>query len=207
MIIVCFVCLGFIVPLENFHSYEDVTSISEGLQFLTYARLSLLLSSVGSLACHKGHSFIMVRDTHTLSQAFSSGVLTTCPHLFLRASPKAKAGLGVQSLRPSVRPSQNLVIATPLKLLFQLSWNLVCRSDIICSYAYRQEILIPLFLWEVCPLGTLKILIKDLVIATPLKLLIRFSWNLVVDRTSYVVMHIGRKFWSPHFCRSYAFGT
>ena len=25
-----------------------------------------------------------------------------------------------------------------------------------------------------------------------------------VDRTSYVVMHIGRKFWSPHFCGSYA---
>ena len=25
-----------------------------------------------------------------------------------------------------------------------------------------------------------------------------------VDRTSYGVMHIGRKFWSPHFCRSYA---
>ena len=41
---------------------------------------------------------------------------------------KAKAGLGVQSLRPSVRlsvrpsvrPSQNLVIASPLKLLIQL---------------------------------------------------------------------------------------
>ena len=25
-----------------------------------------------------------------------------------------------------------------------------------------------------------------------------------VDRTSYGVMHIGRKFWSPHFCWSYA---
>ena len=24
-----------------------------------------------------------------------------------------------------------------------------------------------------------------------------------VDRTSYDVMHIGRKFWSPHFCGSY----
>ena len=24
-----------------------------------------------------------------------------------------------------------------------------------------------------------------------------------VDRTSYGVMHIGRKFWSPHFCGSY----
>ena len=52
------------------------------------------------------------------------------------------------SVRLSVRPSQNLVIATPLKLLIQLSCNLVCRYDIICSYAYRQEILIPLFLWE-----------------------------------------------------------
>ena len=28
------------------------------------------------------------------------------------------------------------------------------------------------------------------------------TWD--VDRTSYVVMHIGRKFWSPHFCGSYA---
>ena len=58
-------------------------------------------------------------------------------YLLLPASPKAKAGLGVQSLRPSVRPSvrlsvrpsvrlsvrpsQNLVIATPVKLLIQLS--------------------------------------------------------------------------------------
>ena len=25
-----------------------------------------------------------------------------------------------------------------------------------------------------------------------------------VDRTSYGVMHIGRKFWSPHFCGRYA---
>ena len=25
-----------------------------------------------------------------------------------------------------------------------------------------------------------------------------------VDRTSYCVMHIGRKFWCPHFCGSYA---
>ena len=32
--------------------------------------------------------------------------------IFLPASPKAKAGVGVQTLRPSVRPSQNLVIAT-----------------------------------------------------------------------------------------------
>ena len=41
--------------------------------------------------------------------------------ILIPASPKAKAGLGAQSHRPSVRPSQNLVIATPLKLLIQLS--------------------------------------------------------------------------------------
>ena len=30
------------------------------------------------------------------------------------------------------------------------------------------------------------------------------AWYMYVDRTSYGVMHIGRKFWSPHFCGSYA---
>ena len=32
----------------------------------------------------------------------------------------------------------------------------------------------------------------------------KLSWILVVDRTSYGVMHNGRKFWSPYFCGSYA---
>ena len=30
-----------------------------------------------------------------------------------------------------------------------------------------------------------------------------FHGTWYVDRTSYGVMHIGRKFWSPHFCGSY----
>ena len=47
-------------------------------------------------------------------------ILYPCISLFT-CVVKAKAGLGVQSLRPSVRPSQNLVIATPLKLLTKLS--------------------------------------------------------------------------------------
>ena len=59
-----FVCLGFIVPLENFHSYGDVTITCEGLQILTYGRHAWPLSSEGSLACHTygetGHPFIMV---------------------------------------------------------------------------------------------------------------------------------------------------
>ena len=58
---------------------------------------------------------------------------------FLPASPKAKAGLGVQSLSS------------------QLLWN---------YWSNYHE-----------------------------------TWY--VDKTSYVVMHIGRKFWSPHFCGSY----
>ena len=68
---------------------------------------------------------------------------------FLPASPKVKAGLGVQSLRPSVRPKI---------LSSQLLWN---------YWSNYHE-----------------------------------TWY--VDRTSHVVMHIGRKFWSPHFCGSYA---
>ena len=75
---------------------------------------------------------------------------------FLPASPKAKAGLGVQSLRPSVRPS-------------------VCPS-------VRPKILSSQLLWKYWS---------------------NYHETWYVDRTSYVVMHIGRKFWSPHFCWSY----
>ena len=37
---------------ELFTSYGDVTIAGEGVQILTYARHSWLLSSYGSLACH-----------------------------------------------------------------------------------------------------------------------------------------------------------
>ena len=47
-----------------FHSYGDVTLADEGLQILTYARLSWPLSNKGSLACHTycytGHQLIVV---------------------------------------------------------------------------------------------------------------------------------------------------
>ena len=60
-----FVCFGgFIVPLRNFLLYGNATIAGEGLQILTYARLSWPLSSKGSLAyhtyCDMGHPFIMV---------------------------------------------------------------------------------------------------------------------------------------------------
>ena len=74
---------------------------------------------------------------------------------FLPASPMAKAGLGVGSLRPSVRQS-------------------VCPS-------VRPEILSSQLLWNYWS---------------------NYHETWYVDRTSYVVMHIGRKFWSPYFCGS-----
>ena len=46
-----FVCFGFCVPLDIFHSYGDVTIADEGLQILTYTRHSWPLSSKGSWAC------------------------------------------------------------------------------------------------------------------------------------------------------------
>ena len=45
-------CLGVFVPIENFHSYGDVTITGEGLQCLTYAWHLWPLSRQGSLASH-----------------------------------------------------------------------------------------------------------------------------------------------------------
>ena len=50
--LVLFICLGFIVPLDYFHSYEGVIITDEGLQISTCARHSLPLSSEGSIASH-----------------------------------------------------------------------------------------------------------------------------------------------------------
>jgi hypothetical protein len=74
------------------------------------------------------------------------------------------------------------VSATPLKLLNRISWNLVDSKDTICSCAYYQEILIAWILWSYAPLNleiSRNLLLKQLVSATPLKLLNRISWNVV----------------------------
>ena len=49
-----------------------------------------------------------------------------------------------QSVSQSVSPVF-LVSATPLKPLNRISWNVVDIKDIMCRYAYPQEILIPFF--------------------------------------------------------------
>jgi hypothetical protein len=79
------------------------------------------------------------------------------------------------------------VSATPLKLLNRISWNLVGSKDTICSCAYYQEISDPqIFVGVIYAPLNLKIsrniLLKQLVSTTPLKLLNRISWNLVVSK-------------------------
>ena len=76
--------LGFASHLRIYHSCGNTTTTGEGLQILSYTRLSWPLSSEVSLACHtycdKGHSFIMLicEDSWHSLQAFGSGVVTTC---------------------------------------------------------------------------------------------------------------------------------
>ena len=49
-----------------------------------------------------------------------------------------------------------LVSATPLKPLNRISWNFVDMKDIMCRYAYPQEILSPFFFSELRPFWTSK---------------------------------------------------
>ena len=73
----------------------------------------------GSSQCPRRDNNEMAKNTST--KFLKNLLLKNYKTNFNQTWPKAKAGLGVESLRPSVRPSQNLVIATPLKLLNKLS--------------------------------------------------------------------------------------
>ena len=97
-----------------------------------------------------------------------------------------------------------------LEQLHSITWNFVVMKDIMCWFAYPQEILIPFFsqsygLFELRNLAKM----KD---TTQHSLLAQLLWNRstefhetwYVDRTSYCVMHIGRKILIPYFCGSYA---
>ena len=82
--------------------------------------------------------------------------------------------------------TQQFVSATPLKPLNRIFWSFVVMKDIMCRCAYPQEILIPFFFLGFTPFLNLeiwpkwKILLKQLVSTTPLKLLNRIAWNFVV---------------------------
>ena len=50
--------------------------------------------------------------------------------------------------------SKQFVSATPLKPLNRISWNFVVMKDIMCRYAYAQDISIQFFLSELSPFWT-----------------------------------------------------
>ena len=81
---VCLILWSLSSHSRIFHSYVDITIAGEGLQILTYARLSWSLSSEGSLTCHTycdtGLPFIMVISEdpwHSHRIAGRLAVLTT----------------------------------------------------------------------------------------------------------------------------------
>ena len=88
-VFVCLVYLRFHIPLENFHSYGDVTIIDEGLQILTCTWHSWPLSSKGSLVCliycDMGHPFIMVISEDPWHSCLLPSVWQwSCHYLFLQ---------------------------------------------------------------------------------------------------------------------------
>ena len=96
---------------------------------------------------------------------------------FLPASPKAKADLGVQSLRPSVRP---IILSSQLLWHYWSNYHetwYVDRTSYVVMHIGRK-FWSPHFCGSYVP-WNLENTINDLVIATPLKLLIHLSWNLV----------------------------
>ena len=71
--------------------------------------------------------------------------------------PHATSCGGYNVFDPSVSQSVSpvfLVSATPLKPHNRISWNFVAMKDIMCRYAYPQEILIPFFFSELRPFWT-----------------------------------------------------
>ena len=122
--------LGFTIPLENFLLiYEN---IYEGLQILTSARHSWLLSSEGSFACHTycdtGHPIIMVISENPWhSQLLPNVWLWSCHYLYLRlrsiasmlVNIKCKIANDLKSYRNFQHYSSQLliIIIYPSKLL------------------------------------------------------------------------------------------
>ena len=73
---------GVFVPLENCHSFVEVTITGKELHILTNTRHLLPLSSEGSLTCHiycdTGQPFKMVTSEDPWHSHLGCGALTTC---------------------------------------------------------------------------------------------------------------------------------
>ena len=92
-----------IVPLENFHSYGDVTIAGEGLQILTYAQHSWPMSCEGSLTCHTYYDMGLPFIMFTSEDPWHSHLLLSvwqwsCHYLFLRLRSVA---LGIKPQSPA----------------------------------------------------------------------------------------------------------
>ena len=129
-----FVCLvECIVPLENFHSYGDVTIAGEGLQILTNARHSWQLSSEGSLTCHTycdtGLPFVMViSEDPWHSNLLPSVWQWSCHYLFLRLRSVAT---GDRTLTSRTRGESST--STPPRRLKHVIWSRHSRRCVAWS--------------------------------------------------------------------------
>ena len=82
-------------------------------------------------------------------------------------------------------------------LMWKIMWVFTCVAE---GESRSRSAVTPSICRSVCPSVLHKILSSQLL------------WNYwsnyhetwYVDKTSYVAMHISMKFWSPHFCGSYA---
>ena len=131
-----FVCWVFSSHTRNFHSFGDITIISEGIHILTYTWHSRPLSSEGPLTCHTfcatGHplkwSSSRTSDTHTCCPACGSGTVTTCFKYLGLSWP------GIEPYLPHVRQTlihyaTEAVINLVLLLIYQsvcLGWFNSC---------------------------------------------------------------------------------
>ena len=148
---VCFQCISFYFLFVSncFHEWNIINSISI-LLLLMYLLISwyqeinfwyqkfIFLMSENEFWYQKYDFFFYIREysvffyiKNSIFLIFKKDIIISkiwsAILIYLRRLGRKQVLECSHSLRLSVRPSQNLVIATPLKLLIQLSWNLVCR--------------------------------------------------------------------------------
>ena len=125
------------------HSYGDATIASEGLQMLTYARHSWLLSWKGSLTCHiycdKGLPFIMVISKETVTHPLPSVSQWSCNYMFFRLRSVATGDRSSRSCKRGVRST-----STPFRL--HLEW---LSQKIFKSHLFQMNIWY--FITKTCP--------------------------------------------------------
>ena len=124
-----YVCLFYCVPLENFHSFGDVTIAAEGLQFFTNARhVQLAIEQWGFLSVPhllwQGHPFNIVIS----EDPWHSNLKTLCRALRSGAVPTYFNNLGLSQLgfehrTCHLRGNRSNRLRYPCGPLFCVQWN------------------------------------------------------------------------------------